>query len=57
MKVICLTGCLVLSGPLAVIFINFFRCVDERNAAEVTKKLVKKEVTKKLGFDVFAVVR
>ena len=48
---------MVLSGPLAVIFINFFRCVDERNAAEETKKLGKKEVTKKLGFDVFAVVR
>ena len=48
---------MVLSGPLAVIFINFFRCVDERNAAEVTIKLVKKRGDEKLGFDVFAVVR
>ena len=48
---------MVLSGPLAVIFINFFRCVDERNAAEVTRKTGEKRGEVKLGFDVFAVVR
>jgi len=47
----------VLSGPLAVIFINFFRCVDERNAAEVRRKSGEKRGEEKLGLDVFAVVR